>query len=182
MKNILSSLRLFITLSVITGIIYPLVVLGYARVFFSGKAEGGIVSAGGRPVGAELIAQAFTRSGYFHPRPSAVDYNTLASGGSNQSPTSAALLAAVKERRAAYAPGAAPADMLFASGSGLDPHISQEAARAQCARVAKARGVAEFNIMSLIEAATEGRQAEFLGEPRVNVLRLNLALDGKYPI
>ena len=109
-----------------------------------------------------------------------MNYTPLPSGGSNQSPASAALAAAVKERRAAYG-AQAPADLLYASGSGLDPHISPAAARLQGARVARARGAKEIDIMSLVDANTEPRQAGFLGEPRVNVLKLNLALDGKWP-
>ena len=180
MKKIITALKLFLCMTVITGIIYPLAVWGCARIFFREKAEGSIVTIKSNAAGSELISQNFAKPEYFWPRPSAVDCNPMPSGGSNLSLTGAQLLAAIKERRAKFETEAVPADLLFASGSGLDPHISPEAARIQCLRVAKARGVPEFNIISLVDAMTEPRQAGFLGEPRVNVLKLNLKLDEKY--
>lgn len=179
MRTLFMAVKLFAALSVLTGIIYPLGVWAYAQAFFSDKANGGIVSRGGQTVGAELIAQKFTRPEYFWPRHSAVDYNPMPSGGSNMSLTSKQLRESVAERKGKLGVNA-PADLLFASGSGLDPHITPEAARFQCARVAAARGVPEVDIMSLVADMTEPRQFGFLGEPRVNVLRLNLALDEKY--
>ncbi|MCX5791673.1 MAG: potassium-transporting ATPase subunit KdpC [Elusimicrobia bacterium] len=179
MRTTWTALKLFICMSALTGLLYPLAVWGGARLFLRGKAEGSMVEAGGRAAGSALVGQNFSGQQYFHPRPSAVNYDPLPSGGGNQSPASAALAAAVKQRRALYG-AAAPADMLTASGSGLDPHISPEAARLQCARVAKARSAAEIDIMSLVDAMTEPRQGGFLGEARVNVLLLNLKLDGKY--
>jgi len=179
MKTAIIALKLFLALSITTGIIYPLAVWGYAQVFFASKAGGGLIMRGGRPLGAELIGQKFTRQEYFWARPSAADYNPLPSGGSNLSPTSRQLLANVKAQQAKFGDGVTP-DLLFSSGSGLDPHISPEAARIQCARVAGARGIPEVDIISLVSALTESRQFGFLGEPRVNVLRLNMKLDEKY--
>lgn len=179
MKNVLTAVKLFLVLSVVTGLVYPLVVWGGARLFFRGKAEGSIVARAGRPVGSELVGQAFAAPGYFHPRPSATGYGTMPSGGSNLSPASAALRAA-EARRAAACDGDTP-DMLYASASGLDPDISPEAALFQASRVARARGASKVDIISLVKAFTEPRQFGFLGEPRVNVLLLNLELDREYP-
>ena len=180
MKTITIALKLFICMSVITGIIYPLAVWSYAQAFFKDKADGGLIMRGGKIAGAELIGQKFAEAKYFSSRPSAVDYNPMPSGGSNLSLTSKQLQNAIKERKAEFG-DAAPADLIFASGSGLDPHISPESARLQCAGVAKARGVAEADIISLVNSMTEPRQFGFLGEPRVNVLLLNLALDERWP-
>jgi K+-transporting ATPase ATPase C chain len=179
MKSFIAAFKLYVVLSVLTGLIYPLAVWGGARLFMKEKAEGSLVETGGKTAGSALVGQKFAADKYFHTRPSASDYDAMASGGSNLSLTSAALQAAVKERRAAQG-GAGAAEMLFASGSGLDPHISPEAARAQCARVARARGAAESDIISLVNSMTEKRQAGFLGEPRVNVLLLNMKLDGEF--
>ena len=167
-------------MTVATGVIYPLAVWGYAQIFFRDKAQGSILLRGGVPAGSRLLGQNFNKPQYFRPRPSAVGYNPMPSGGSNYSPAGKAFQAALKERQAAFGGEAAPADLLFASGSGLDPHISPQAARLQCGRVAQARGVPEVDIISLVEGMTEPRQLGILGEPRVNVLLLNLALDGKY--
>lgn len=180
MKTAATALKLFLLLAFITGVIYPLLVWGYAQAFFREKSEGSIVTAGGKAVGSELIGQDFSRPEYFRPRPSAVNYNPMPSGGSNLSLTSAQLQIIIKERKAKFGARQVPLDLLFASGSGLDPHISPEAARIQCARVAKARGVPEVDIISLVDSIAETRQYCFLGEPRVNVLRLNLKLDDKY--
>jgi len=179
MKTTITALKLFLMLSIVTGIMYPLLVWGYAYAFFKEKTSGGLIMREGKTIGAELIGQKFTKPEYFWPRPSATDYNPLPSGGSNLSLTSKQLLATMAERKAKYGKNA-PADMLYASGSGLDPHISPQAARMQCARVAKARGVAEVDIISLSESMTEPRQFGLLGEPRINVLELNLKLDEKY--
>lgn len=174
MKTFWPAVKIFLVLTFITGVVYPLAVTGFARIFFPGKA-------GGSP---ELIGQAFKEPRYFQGRPSATGYNPMPSGGSNLSPVSLALQKQAADNTAAFltanpaaAGHAVPSEMVFASASGLDPHITPEAARLQCARVAKARGVPESDIISLIDAVTEQRQIGFLGEPRVNVLMLNLKLD-----
>lgn len=179
MRTFLTALKLFIALTALTGFAYPLLVAGYAMAFHKEKAAGSLAYAGGRAAGSTLLAQKFTGAAYFHPRPSSVDYNPMPSGASNLSPASAAL----KERatrRAAAGDGASP-EMLFASASGLDPHISPAAALAQAERVAKARGKAKVDIISLVGELTEDRTFGVLGEPRVNVLALNLELDKRYP-
>lgn len=177
MKTFLTALKLFLLMTVLTGLVYPLVVTGYARLFHGDKAAGSFVTAGGKIVGSGLIAQKITRPGYFHPRPSAVDYNPMPSGGSNFSPASAALRTVTVGRMSEGAAG----EMLFASGSGLDPHISPEAALAQAGRVAQARGLPKVDIIYLVEKAVEIRTFGLLGEPRVNVLQLDIELDRKYP-
>ena len=187
MKTFWSAARIFLVLTFITGLVYPLAVTGFARAFFPGKASGSFVENGGQTAGSELIGQAFKDLRYFWGRPSAVGYNPLPSGGSNLSPVSLALKKQAGDNTAAFLaanPAAAgkpvPSEMVFASASGLDPHISVEAARIQCARVAHVRGVPEVDIMSLVDGLIEPRQAGFLGEPRINVLRLNLKLDEGY--
>lgn len=178
MKTAIIAAKLFLCLTFMTGLLYPLAVFGYARAFYPAKADGGIITRDGLLIGAELIGQKFTKPEYFWPRPSAVDYNPMPSGGSNLSLTSRQLRENMKAQFGKLGK-AAPADLVFASGSGLDPHISPAAARLQCARIAQARGVPEVDIISLMDSFTENRQFGVLGEPRVNVLRLNLALDGK---
>jgi len=163
--------------AVLLGLAMPLAMTGIGQVVFPAQANGSLVRVDGRVVGSELIAQPFTEPRYFQPRPSAVDYDGAASGASNLAPTSALLLAAVRERVTAYGTAPIPADAAYASGSGLDPHISPENAARQIPRVAAARGVPEARLAALVAAHTEGRVVGFLGEPRVNVLRLNLALD-----
>jgi K+-transporting ATPase ATPase C chain len=172
-------------LTLITGIIYPLVVTGIAQLVFPAQTHGSLLMDGEQVVGSALLGQANADPRYFWPRPSATDYSTLPSGGSNLAPTSADLAASVARRaadfRAAHgltAGDPAPVEMLFASGSGLDPHISPDAARLQIGRVAAARGLDESQVAALVEANVEGPQLGFLGQPRVNVLLLNLALDG----
>jgi len=156
---------------------------GLAQAMFPSRAEGDFISVGERTVGARLIGQKFEGPRYFWSRPSAIDYNPLPSGGSNLGPTSESLKRAVEERRtklkAAHPdqPGEPPQDLLFASGSGLDPHISPAAAEYQVSRVARARGLEARKIRELISGATQERSFGFLGEPVVNVLLLNLALD-----
>ena len=167
-------------MTVITGIVYPFTVWCCGRAVFKEQSEGSILTMDGRGVGAALIGQNFSRPEYFWPRPSAVNYNPMPSGGSNLSLTSTQLQAALKDRKAKFIMETVPSDLLFASGSGLDPHISPEAAHIQCSRVAHMRGVPEVDIISLVDAIIEPRQAGFLGEPRVNVLRLNLKLNEKY--
>jgi K+-transporting ATPase ATPase C chain len=175
---------LTIVFTILTGLVYPLVVTGVAQWAFHDKANGSLIQRDGRPIGSSLLAQPFTGDRYFWPRPSAADFATVPSGASNLGPTSASLQSKVADRAKAFrtahhladhAP--VPADMVFASGSGLDPHISPEAARLQIARVATARGVSEDAIKALVEHFVEQPQFSFLGEPRVNVLIINLALD-----
>ncbi|WP_413624882.1 potassium-transporting ATPase subunit KdpC [Luteibacter sp. Lutesp34] len=173
--------------TVITGVAYPLLVTGAAQAVFPRQANGSIVESGGKPVGSTLLGQSFTEPRYFWSRPSATSpdpYNGTASGGSNQGPTNPVLTDAAKKRIAALQaadPGntaPVPVELVTASGSGLDPEISPAAARYQVARVARARGLDPAAVQALVEAHTQGRQLGVLGEPRVNVLALNLALDG----
>jgi K+-transporting ATPase ATPase C chain len=183
-KLLFQSIRLTAVFTVLTGLAYPLVITGVAQLAFRDKANGSLIERDGKIIGSELLAQEFQRPRYFWPRPSADGYATVPSGASNLGPTSAALQSNVAARAAAIraankllADATIPADLLFTSGSGLDPHISPEAARLQVARVATARGVSEESIKALIERFIELPQFGFLGEPRVNVLLLNLALD-----
>ena len=170
---IATSLRAFAFFTVLTGLAYPIAMTAFAHRVFHEKASGSIIFKNGAAVGSSLIAQKFESAGHFHSRPSAVDYNPLPSGGSNLGPTSADLKAKVEERRKAGMDG----DMLFASGSGLDPEISPESAELQATRIAESRGLPTQQVMALVNRTTEWRQLGVLGEPRVNVLRLNLALD-----
>jgi K+-transporting ATPase ATPase C chain len=175
-----------LVLTVLTGVMYPLLVTGLAKVLFRDKADGSLIQANGRTVGSALIGQRFTKPEYFHGRPSAAGndgYDGLSSGGSSLGPTSQKLADRVtddvKKFRAENPAwtGAVPGDAVTASGSGLDPHLSPEAIDAQVARVAAARGMSPDALRQLVAANTEDRQAGVLGEPRVNVLKLNLALD-----
>jgi len=175
-------------LSVVTGVVYPAIVTAIAQVIFPHQANGSLIVKDGKVVGSALIGQPFDDPKYFWGRPSATSpfqYNAGSSSGSNLGPTNPALTKAVQERvdalRAADPDNKAPVpvDLVTTSGSGLDPHISPAAALYQVGRVAKARKLDEFGVRRLIERATEGRQFGFLGEPRVNVLALNLALNGK---
>lgn len=180
------ALSLLILLTVLTGLVYPLAVTGLAQAMFPRQANGSLLERDGRPIGSSLIGQDFTDPKYFWGRPSATApqaYNGTASGGSNLGPTNPALTAAVKQRVAAlraadpgnHAP--IPVDLVTASGSGLDPEISPAAARYQLARVARTRGLPVSEVQALVARCTHGRQFGVLGEPRVNVLQLNLALD-----
>jgi K+-transporting ATPase ATPase C chain len=179
---------LFLILTVITGVAYPLLVTGIAQVLFPRQADGSlIVGKSGEPLGSELIGQPFSDPKYFWGRPSATSpqaYNGAASGGSNLGPTNPALMERVKARMAALHaadPGQkapVPVDLVTTSGSGLDPHISPAAALYQVERVAVARHLSAERVRALVHRYTEGRQLGILGEPRVNVLVLNLALDG----
>lgn len=182
MKHFLPALRMLTFMTILTGLVYPLLVTGIAKVIFPHQANGSFILKDGKSVGSELIGQNFEKPGYFWSRPSAVSYNPLPSGGSNWGMISTDLKKLVDERAAKLkdANGSAdpiPQDLLFASGSGLDPHMSPEAAQYQVARVAKARGLAIDRIQDLVKTTTEGPQYGLLGESRVNVLRLNLALD-----
>lgn len=180
------ALVLFVLLSLVTGLLYPLALTGLAQGLFPAQANGSLLLRDGRPVGSALIGQAFADPGHFWGRPSATanaPYDAALSGGSNLGPSSPALHAAVRERIAALRaadPGntaPVPVDLVTASASGLDPHISRAAADWQLARVARARGWPEAQVRALVEARTERPWLGFLGEPRVNVLALNLALD-----
>jgi K+-transporting ATPase ATPase C chain len=186
LKELKPALLILIVLTVITGAVYPLIVTGIAQVLFPRQANGSLIQRDGKAVGSELIGQPFGAPKYFWSRPSATSpypYNAAASSGSNQGPLNTALTEAVAGRIKALRdadPGntaPVPADLVTASGSGLDPHISSAAAEYQVARVAKARNLDPQKVRALVAEATEGRQLGFLGEPRVNVLKLNLALD-----
>jgi potassium-transporting ATPase KdpC subunit len=178
---------LFALFTVVTGVFYPVLVTAVAAVFFPTQAQGSLVVQGGRVVGSTLIGQPFEQPGYFWGRPSATGptpYNGAASTGSNLGPTNPALVSSIRERisrlRAADPKNASlpiPVDLVTASGSGLDPHISPAGALFQASRVARARALPEERIRALIDTHIERRTLGFLGEPRVNVLKLNLALD-----
>jgi K+-transporting ATPase ATPase C chain len=186
-KHLRRAIVTILMFTVITGLLYPLLVTGLAQVVFPGKANGSLLKKGGRVVGSALIGQPFSNPKYFWGRLSATSpfaYNAGASSGSNYGPLNPALLDAVKKRvqdlRAADPENTQPipVDLVTASGSGLDPHISMAAAQYQISRVARSRGMSEEQVHSLLDQYTEGRQLSFLGEARVNVLELNLALDG----
>jgi K+-transporting ATPase ATPase C chain len=186
MKDIKPAILLFIIFTIICGGIYPAVVTGIAHAVFPKQAKGSFITdKSGKEIGSALIGQPFSDTKYFWPRPSAstdFGYNSMASGGSNSGPTNPDYLKTVGDRikalRDSGVTGKIPADLVQASASGLDPHISAESARLQVARVAKARGVSEDTLVKAVAQATEGRQLGFLGEPRVNVLELNVKLDG----
>lgn len=163
-------------MTVLLGLLYPVVVTVIGQTAFSKQANGSLIERGGKIIGSELIAQKFENEKYFWPRPSATDYNPLPSGGSNLGPTSASLQELVNSKRAKLGVDA-PQSLLFASASGLDPEIDQAAALYQAPRIAKVRGVPEEVVRRIISANIEKRQLGFLGEERVNVLRINLALD-----
>ena len=180
------AVTLTLLLCALTGLVYPGIVTGLAQLLFPRQANGSIVEQAGRPVGSALIGQAFTRPEYFHSRPSAAGagYDATASAGTNKGPTDrkladtliAGAVARVVEEDGVER-GKVPTDMVTSSASGLDPHISPANAEAQVVRVARARGVSAGRVREIVAEHTEGRQFELLGEPRVNVLLLNLALD-----
>jgi len=187
-KILRQSIVSLLLLTLLTGVVYPLVVTGLAQLLFPTAANGSVLVRDGKPVGSALIGQPFSDPRYFWGRPSATapfPYNGAASGGSNLGPTNPALADAVKQRIAALRAAdpentkPVPVDLVTASGSGLDPQISPAAAEFQVERVARARGISTDAVRKLVAAATEKRQWRIFGEPRVNVLQLNLALDGQ---
>jgi K+-transporting ATPase ATPase C chain len=188
-KNLLISVWFTLATTVLLGIIYPLVVTGLAQMLFPKQANGELITQGGKLVGSHLIGQPFTAPGYFYSRPSAAGaagYDPTASGGSNLGPTNKALIdrvnASVKALQPTNPAAPIPADLVTTSGSGLDPHISPAAAEFQVPRVARERGMSEQDVRALVQRHTEGRQFGLLGEPRVNVLDLNLDLDAIRPM
>jgi K+-transporting ATPase ATPase C chain len=187
-RQLVPALLAFLALTVLTGLAYPLAMTGAAQVLFPNRADGSLVTRDGKVVGSRLIGQNFSAPGYFHPRPSAAGdgYDAISSSASNLGPTNPALIAEVRKRAAAYrnenglpAGAAVPVDAVTASGSGLDPHISQANARLQAPRIARARALSLDDVLKLVDEHTDGRSLGFLGEPAVNVLELNLALDSR---
>lgn len=191
LQAVLPSIRMLFVLMLITGVLYPLAVFGIGQLVFPAQSNGSLLQRDGGVVGSSLIGQLTGGDAYFWPRPSAVGYldgstagALVASGGSNLGPTSAVLMQQIQDRTETFrllnglaADAATPADMVTASGSGLDPHISPEAALAQVGRVAAARSLDNARVRALVQEHTEARQLGILGDPRVNVLELNLALD-----
>lgn len=188
LQELRPAIVLLAALSLLTGIAYPYAITGLARALFPWQANGSLLVEDGKIVGSDLVGQSFTSPAYFHGRPSAAGagYDGASSSGSNLGPTSAALIdrvkGAVEDLREESPAAPIPADLVTASGSGLDPHISPEAAARQAARIAEARGLAPERVRALIAQATEGRTLGILGEPRVNVLRLNRLLDQEKPL
>ncbi|MBV8833516.1 MAG: potassium-transporting ATPase subunit KdpC [Acidobacteriaceae bacterium] len=190
LQQLAPALKMTVVLTVLTGLVYPGVITGLCELMFRHQANGSLIVQNGTVIGSSLLGQNFTRPEYFHPRPSAAGndgYDPLASGGSNLGPTNQKLYDRIKtaaeqfrKENPAYS-GPIPADALTASGSGLDPDISIANARVQAARVANTRGTSVERIEGLLDSAIDGRDLGFLGEPRVNVLKLNLALDTRFP-
>ncbi len=186
-KNILKSFLFYIIFIIILGLLYPLLVTGISKIIFPAKSEGSLIYIGGKAVGSELIGQNFIGDKYFHPRPSAAGkdgYDAMSSGGSNLAPTNKDFISTVSERLAAFKKEnnlpdntIIPADIVTASGSGLDPDISIESAMLQVERISKARSIPANEIQDLITKNTENRILGFLGEPKVNVLKINILLD-----
>jgi len=190
MQHIRTAVLLTIVLTVLLGIVYPLLLTGISQVLFPNQANGSLIrDSSGNVVGSALLGQNFTQQQYFHPRPSAAGadgYDATSSGGSNLAPTNQKLIDAVSDRSAAYreenglaSDAPVPVDAVTTSASGLDPDISPANALTQAGRVAKARGMSEDQVRAMVNQYTEGRTLGVLGEPRVNVLKLNLALDGR---
>lgn len=185
LKHLRPAVTMIVVMTALTGLAYPLAVTGAAQALFPDQANGSLIKRDGRVIGSALIAQSFTGPGHFHPRPSAAGagYEADNSGAGNLGPSNRSLITAVTKRVEAArhanpgATGPVPTDLVTASGSGLDPHLTPAAVRWQAARVAEARGLPLADVLALLESQTEGRDLGVLGEPRVNVLRLNLALD-----
>jgi len=184
MKHILPAFRIFLFLSIVTGLVYPILMTALGHGLFRNQVDGQMIKKAGVLIGAKPIGQKFTAEKYFWGRPSSVDYNPIPSGGSNLGPTSEVLKKAVNDRAAIIRKNmglsetdAIPQDLLFASGSGLDPDISPEAAEFQSVRIARVRGIDVAQVQKIIEAHVVPPDLGFLGDPRVNVLELNLALD-----
>ncbi len=179
------ALAILALMSLLTGVAYPLAITGVAQVAMPVQANGSLIEQEGTVIGSDLIAQDFTTPGYFHPRPSAVNYDAASAGASNLGPTSSKLLATVEERTEAWrrdtGESDVPLDAVTASASGLDPDISPENARAQAARVAEARGAPREEILRIVDEATTGPWLGIFGPVHVNVLEANLALDAAFP-
>ena len=187
-KNLITAVLMTVATTILLGVIYPLVVTGLAQVIFPRKANGQLIEKSGQTVGSSIIGQNFTGPGYFHSRPSAAGngYDAANTNGSQLGPTNQKLIDRVKGD-VASAQGdnngvSVPIDLVTASGSGIDPHITPAAAEFQLSRIAKERGTTVDQLRSLLAKHTEGRQWGFLGEPRVNVLELNLELDERFPM
>jgi len=187
-RNLITAILMTVVTTILLGVVYPLVVTALAQVFFHDKANGQLIVQGGKVIGSRIIAQPFTGAGYFHPRGSAAGngYDAANSGGTNYGPTNQKLVDRVKaDVAAAQSENPAkpvPADYVTTSASGLDPDITPANAEFQAPRVARERGIGEVQALALIHRHTAGRQFQFLGEPRVNVLELNLDLDSQFPL
>jgi K+-transporting ATPase ATPase C chain len=188
LKELRSAILITFVLTIITGILYPLAVTGIAQTIFHKQANGSLIERDGKVIGSEIIGQNFAKPEYFHPRPSQNSYDAANSGGSNLGPTNPALADRLKKDAETFRKdnpeytGPIPADAITASGSGLDPEISPANAISQAARVAKARGASTDAVQNLVAINTKQRDLGVLGEPRVNVLKLNMALDQAYPL
>ena len=188
LKELRPAILITFVLTIITGILYPLAVTGIAQTIFHKQANGSLIERDGKVIGSEIIGQNFAKPEYFHPRPSQNSYDAANSGGSNLGPTNPALADRLKKDAETFRKdnpdytGPIPADAITASGSGLDPEISPANALAQAARVAKTRGASTDAMQSLVAVNTQQRDLGVLGEPRVNVLKLNMALDQAYPL
>jgi K+-transporting ATPase ATPase C chain len=188
LKELRPAILITFILTIITGILYPLAVTGIAQTIFHKQANGSLIERDGKVIGSEIIGQNFTKPEYFHPRPSQNSYDAANSGGSNLGPTNPDLAKRLKKDADQFRKdnpdyaGPIPADAITASGSGLDPEISPANATAQAARVAKARGASTDAVENLVPINTKQRDLGVLGEPRVNVLKLNMALDQAYPL
>ncbi|HTP86709.1 MAG TPA: potassium-transporting ATPase subunit KdpC [Bryobacteraceae bacterium] len=189
LQQLLPGLRITLFFTVLCGLAYPLAITGICQIVFPRQANGSLVAANGKTIGSELIAQGFAKPEYFHPRPSLAGsgYDATASAGSNYGATNKKLIDRVQAAADQFRKenpdfhGPIPADLLTASASGLDPQVSPDAAMAQAPRVAKARGIPLENVAGVVSSFTEQPTLGLLGEPRVNVLKLNLALDSQFP-